>query len=171
MQAMAVNFNYVAPGVDAGQILRDLQRLIDRTSGLFDKMFAVALDSTLRNNRLDEITAVADAGAGAALLRIYDGTRPATGGTATTLLAELTMSDPSFTAASGGTLTASSITADSSANATGTATWGRLVDSDANFVLDFDVGTSGSDLNLNTTSITSGVQVSVSSMVFTEGNA
>jgi len=131
----------------------------------------VALATTLRNSRADEITTALDAGSGAALLRIYSGTRPATGGTVTTLLAELTFSDPVASAASGGVLTASAITADTSANATGTATWGRLVDSDATFVGDYDVGTSGSDLNLNTTAIVAGATVSVTSFVMTEGNA
>ena len=132
---------------------------------------ATSFATTLRNARADQITVALDAGSGAALFRIYDGTRPATGGTATTLLSELTYSDPSAPSAVAGVLTANAITADPSANATGTATWGRLVDSDANFVADFDVGTSGSDLNLNTVSIVAGAQVSVTSSVFTEGNA
>lgn len=132
---------------------------------------ALAYATTLRNARLDQIKTALDAGAGAALLRIYDGARPATGGTATTLLAELTCSDPSAPAASGGVLTFSSITSDSSANATGTATWFRLVDSTGAFVMDGNVGTSGSDLNLNSVSISVGVQVSVTSFVITEGNA
>lgn len=133
---------------------------------------AVGYNATLRNNRLDQITARIDGGAGAGLLRIYDGTRPATGGAATTLLAELTLSDPSAGAASGGVLTFNSITSDSSANATGTATWARIVQSDGStHVLDCSVGTSGSDINLNTTSIVSGATVSVTSAAITEGNA
>ncbi len=131
----------------------------------------IALLAALRNNRLDEIKALIDAGAGAGLFRIYNGTRPATGGAATTLLAELTFSDPSFPAASAGAMTANSITDDSSANATGTASWFRLVDSDGTFVCDGDVGTSGSDLNLNTVSITSGINVAVTSFQLTAGNA
>lgn len=132
---------------------------------------ALGLATTLRNSRLNLIRDAIDAGAGAGLLRIYDGSRPATGGAATTLLAELTMSDPSAPAASGGAATYNAINADASANATGTATWGRLVDSTGAFVADFSVGTSGADLNLNSTSINTGVQVSVTSMVLTEGNA
>ena len=131
----------------------------------------LGLATALRNARLDEIRTLIDAGAGAGLLRVYDGTRPATGGAATTLLAELTFTDPCAPAASGGTLTFSAITADPSANATGTATWCRVVDSTGAFVFDGSVGTSGADYNLNTTSITSGVQVSCTSAVLTEGNA
>lgn len=132
---------------------------------------AIAYLEALRDNMLDELTALIDAGAGAGFLRIYDGTRPATGGAATTLLAELTFTDPSAGAAASGAWTASSITADASANATGTATWFRIVDSNGVFVMDGDVGTSGSDLNLDSVSITSGQNVAVSSFVITGGNA
>lgn len=129
---------------------------------------ALALSTTLRNNRADQITSFTGA---SALLRIYSGTRPATGGTATTLLAELTCNATFAAAASGGVLTLNAITQDSSANATGTATWFRIVKSDGTtFVLDGDVGTSGSDLNLNTTSLVSGGPVAVTSFVLTEGN-
>ena len=130
---------------------------------------ALGFNVTLRNNMLDEITALIDAGTNG-LLRIYDGSRPATGGTATTLLAELTFSATSFPAASSGAMTANAISDDTSANAAGTATWFRIVDSASGHVMDGDVGTSGSDLNLNTTTISVGLNVSVSSMVLTAGN-
>jgi hypothetical protein len=130
---------------------------------------ALALSTTLRNDMLDEITAFAGT---SALLRIYDGSRPATGGSATTLLAELTCNASAFAAAaSSGVLTLNAITSDTSANATGTATWFRIVTSGATFVLDGNVGTSGSDLNLNTTSIVSGATVAVTSFTITAGNA
>jgi len=134
---------------------------------------ALGFTVTARNNRLDELTALIDAAA-AGLFRIYDGTRPANADTAVsgqTLLAELTLSAASFPAASGGSMTANAITDDSSANATGTASWFRITDSAGNAVVDGDVGTSGSDLNLNTTAISAGVAVSVSSLVLTDGNA
>lgn len=128
---------------------------------------ALAYSTTLRNAMLDAITtAVGNAG----LLRIYDGSRPSTGGAATTLLAELTCGTPFAASASSGVLTLGSITQDSSANATGTATWFRIVTSGGTFVIDGNVGTSGSDLNLTTTSITSGQPVSVTSFTITEGN-
>jgi hypothetical protein len=130
---------------------------------------ALGLNATLRNNMLDQITTRAGA---SALLRIYDGSRPATGGTATTLLAELTCNATFAAAASSGVLTLNAITNDSSANATGTASWFRIVQSDGTtHVLDGNVGTSGSDLNLNTTSIVSGGPVAVSSFTITVGNA
>lgn len=132
---------------------------------------ALGIAETTRNAQLDEITTRAG---NAALLRIYDGTRPATGAAITTqtLLAELTCGTPFAGAASGGVLTANAITDDSSANATGTASWFRLVQSDGStHVLDGNVGTSGSDLNLNATSITAGGTVSVTSWTITAGNA
>lgn len=129
---------------------------------------ALAYAVGIRNAMLDEITAVAGA---SALLRIYDGSRPATGGTATTLLAELTCNATFAAGASSGALTLNAITQDSSANATGTATWFRIVASNGTtHVLDGDVGTSGSDLNLTTTSIVATQPVSVTSFTITEGN-
>lgn len=128
---------------------------------------ALAYTTTLRNTMLDAITTAAG---NAALLRIYDGVRPATGGAATTLLAELTCGTPFAAGAAAGVLTLGAITQDASANATGTATWFRIVTSGATFVLDGNVGTSGSDLNLTTTSIVATQPVSVTSFTITEGN-
>jgi hypothetical protein len=149
-------------------IARDLKWLWDKLTG---PLFALAYSTTVRHNRLHQVRDAIDGGAGAGLLRIYDGSRPATCGTATTLLAELTFSDPCAGTASAGVLTMSAITADASANATGTATWFRCVDSTGTCCVDGNVGTSGSDLNLNSTSINSGVQVSVTSFTITAGNA
>jgi hypothetical protein len=129
---------------------------------------ALAYSTTLRNAKLDAITTAVGA---SGFLRIYDGSRPATGGSATTLLAELTLNATFAPAASGGVLTLNAITSDTSANATGTATWFRIVTSGATFVIDGNVGTSGSDLNLNTTSIVTAATVAVSSFTITAGNA
>lgn len=134
-------------------------------------MMALAYSTTIRNERVQRVQVNIDLGAGAGLFRVYDGSRPATCGTATTKLAELTFTDPCAPSASGGVLTMSAITSDASADATGTATWFRNVDSTGTCCVDGNVGTSGSDLNLNSTSINTGVQVSVSSMVITGGNA
>jgi hypothetical protein len=129
---------------------------------------ALAYSTSLRNARQDAITTAIGA---SGLFRIYDGSRPASGGAATTLLAELALSATAAGASSGGVLTFNSITQDASANATGTATWFRIVTSGGTFVIDGSVGTSGSDLNLTTTSIVATQPVSVTSCVITEGNA
>jgi hypothetical protein len=129
---------------------------------------ALAFSTALRNARLDEITAAIGSNG---LLRVYDGSRPASGGTATTLLAELPLSATAAAAASSGVLTFNAITSDSSANATGTATWFRIVTSGGTFVIDGNVATSGSDLNLTTTSIVATQPVSVASATITENNS
>jgi len=134
-------------------------------------IFALSYAVTTRNNRMNQIRDAIDAGAGAGLWRIYDGSRPATCGTATTLLAEMTFSDPCAAAAASGVLTFSAVTPDSAANAAGTATWFRMVDSTGTCAVDGNVGTSGSDLNLNSTAISVGQEVSVTSATITEGNA
>jgi hypothetical protein len=121
------------------------------------------------NSMLDSgIGTQADAG----FLRIYSGTQPTNGGDAIgaqVLLAELTMNADAFPSASAGVLTANAITQDSSANATGTASWFRLVKVDGTTVLlDGSVGTSGCDLNINSVSITAGGTVSCTSMTIGE---
>lgn len=126
------------------------------------------ITATVANTMLDAgIGTLADSG----FLRIYDGTQPTNGGdaiVAQVLLAELTMNSDSFPAASANVLTANAITQDSSANATGTATWFRLVKTDGTTVLmDGSVGTSGADLNLNSVSIVAGGPVSCSAFTIT----
>jgi len=128
---------------------------------------ALGYVAAVRNRQLDGITTEVGA---SGLLRIYSGSRPATGGAETTVLAELTCNATFAPAASGGVLTLNAVTADASANATGTATWFRLLTSGAVAKIDGDVGTSGSDLNLNSTSITAGGTVSVTSFTITAGN-
>ncbi len=132
---------------------------------------ALGFATTLRTARASQIVAAIDAGAGAGKLRLYNGTRPATGGTVTTLLAELTFSDPCGTVTSG-VLTFSAIASDASADTTGTATWFRIVDSTGAFVLDgtITVTGGGGDITMTSTSIQAGVTVDATSLVFTEDN-
>jgi hypothetical protein len=122
----------------------------------------------------DAVCALANSG----LLRIYDGTQAATADTAVgaqVLLAELTLNATAFGAASNGVATAGAITQDASANAAGTATWFRVLDSGGVDVTDnlFDgsVGTSGADLNLNSVAISAGAAVSISSFTYTQSKA
>lgn len=129
---------------------------------------ALAYSTALRNARLDEVTTAIGA---SGLLRIYNGTRPATGGAATTLLAQLALSATAAAAASGGVLTFSAISSDTSADATGTATWARLTTSGGTAVVDMNVGTSGSDLNFDSVSFVAGGTVAVSSLTITDGTS
>ena len=124
------------------------------------------ISSTAVNAQADALSDLLDNG----YLRIYDGTQPANANTAITtqvLLAELRFNATAAPAASSGVLTMNSITQDSSADNTGTATWFRALKSDGSTVVfDGSVGTSGCDLNLGSTSITSGASVAVTSMTF-----
>jgi hypothetical protein len=115
------------------------------------------------------ITTRADAGAGAATLKIYSGSQPATADTAVTgtLLATFTLNDPSFGAASNGVITLAGTPKTVAASASGTAGYFRLEDSTGVDILDGSVGTSGAELNLNTTTITSGVNVTITSGTIT----
>lgn len=125
------------------------------------------ISSTAVNAQADALSDLLDNG----YLRIYDGTQPANANTAVStqvLLAELRFNATASAAASAGTLTMNAITQDSSANATGTATWFRALKSDGSTVVfDGSVGTSSCDINLGSTSITSGSSVGVTSMTFT----
>jgi hypothetical protein len=116
-----------------------------------------------RNAALDAALDVLNGGK----LRIYDGTQPTDADTAISsqvMLAELALSATAFAAASGGSKTANAITADSSADATGTATWFSLLTSGNVRVIDGSVGTATSNLILNSVAISAGANVSVTSL-------
>ena len=119
------------------------------------------------NGEADFIGVALDSG----FIRIYDGSQPATADTALsgqTLLAELTFGADAFPAASAGVLTANAINSDASANATGTASWARLLKTDGtSVVMDGSVGTSAANVVINSTAISSGAVVSCSSLTIT----
>lgn len=129
------------------------------------------------NPKFSDASANARADAHCALLnngylRIYNGTQPATADTAVssqTLLAELRFGATAFGAAVAGVATANAITQDSSANATGTATWYRALKSDGTTAVeDGSVDTASANLVLNSVAISSGAAVQVSSYTHTE---
>lgn len=130
------------------------------------------MTTAVRNALMDAITTAA---AGSGFIRIYDGTQATDANTAVgaqVLLAELTCNATFAPAASSGAITLNAITSDSSANATGTASWFRLVKSNGTTVImDGSVGTGTHDLVINSTAISSGAAVAVTSAVFTAGNA
>jgi len=104
-------------------------------------------------------------------VRIYSGTQPSTADTAlsgNTLLDELRANATSAPAANNGVLTFNAVTSDTSADATGTATFYRTFKSDGTtVVMDGSVGTSGADMNINSTAIQVGAQVDVTSWTHT----
>lgn len=127
--------------------------------------YAVALKNARENLISSQIGASGN-------LLIYTGTQPTNPDTAlsgNTLLVTLPCSATFAPSASGGVLTANSITS-ALAVATGTATWGALVTSGGTRIVDFSIGTSGADLNLATTSIVTNATISVSSFVITSAN-
>ncbi len=106
-------------------------------------------------------------------LIIFDGSQPADADTALAAqvdLADLTFGSTAFAAASSGSKVANSITSDSSANATSTATWATLVASTraTTGTMDMSVGTSGANLNLNSVAISSGAAVACSALTITQ---
>jgi hypothetical protein len=105
-------------------------------------------------------------------IRIYDGTKPAnadTGLAGNTLLAELRFGATAFGAAVAGVATANPITQDSDADATGTASWFRALETDGTTaVFDGSVGTSGCDLNLPTVAIAQHAIVQITSLTYTQ---
>ena len=114
-------------------------------------------------------------------LEIYAGTQPTDANTAlsgqTLLSGGMTFAATAFgtpvaTGVAGSrvvTATANPIVSDTSAAATGTAAWFRAYKSDGvTGVMDGSVGTSGCDLNLNTTAIVQYATVSVTSLTITQ---
>lgn len=131
---------------------------------------SLGLSTALRNARNDAVTTAAGA---SALLRLYNGVRPATGGAATTLLAQLTMNTTFAPPSSNGVLAVNAIASQTSAAASGLATWFRIVKSDATFVMDGNVSTVAAgtgELRLDDSNIAAGGTVAMSSAQFTDGN-
>lgn len=120
----------------------------------------------------DAVVDLIDGGASGGTIDIYDGTQPANANTAVTSqvkLATVTFQATAFgaTSTAGVATAATPLTDDTSAAATGTATWARVSDSNGVVIFDCDVSTSGATINLNSTSITTGGTVSVSSFTIT----
>jgi hypothetical protein len=128
------------------------------------------------NPQLSNLAANAGADAIAALynggfIDFYDGTQPADAQTSVTtqvLLGSLTFSNPSSVAAALGVAVANAITSVLCA-ASGTASWARVRKSDhTTAVVDFSVGTSGCDLNMNTVTFVAGGIISITRFEFTQ---
>jgi hypothetical protein len=124
---------------------------------------AITHEIATRNGICTAVATDIDTGGGGALLKIY------TAGFAT-LLATLTLSDPSFGSPSWGSMTANSITPDTNAAATGAAAKFRIYRSDGTtliFTGDVGIAGSGFDLILSSTAIVSGATVAVVSFTYT----
>lgn len=123
---------------------------------------AINYSTTTKNARLDVVTAQIDAGAGAGKLEI------GTAGMAT-VLATITLGDPSAAAAAAGVLTFSGFPrSDTAADATGTAAAARIRDSNnTDVITGLTVGLSAADIILDSLSITAGQTVTINSASIT----
>lgn len=123
---------------------------------------AVQYANSLKDTRMTAVITAIDAGAGAGTLEIC------TTGYATVLTA-ITLSKPSFTEASQ-TITMAGVPKIGTAGATGVAIAARFKDSSGNIIVNgLTVGTSGTDIILNTASVNSGQSVTINSGTITHG--
>ena len=117
----------------------------------------------LRNAQLDAITTFAG---NAALLRAYNGTQPATGGAATTKMAEWTLGTP-FAPVAAAAVLSPTLPADTTGLADGQVTWLRVVKSDGvTHVMDIPAG----QVTLNTSNVSVGLPCKVLGWTHTGGN-
>src|SRR5574343_2115775 len=102
---------------------------------------------------------------------LYDGSQPATADTAVTdqlKYATLTFAATAVASTTDSVATFDAITKDSSADRSGTPTWFRAWKSDGTTtVFDVTVGLSGCDCNIDALPISSGAEVTCSSMTYT----
>jgi len=132
---------------------------------------AVQLSVAVRNARLDAIETTIST---SAIMRIRSGTVPATCATADagTVLATLNLPSDWMAAASAGAKALSGTWQDASADATGTAAHFRVYDSGGSTChIQGTVGTSATDMIVDSVSFTAGQQFTVSSFTLTDGNA
>ena len=119
-----------------------------------------------QNAAADAVTALIGA---SGFLDIYSGTQPTNPDTALgaqVRLAHLALAADAFANAASGTASANAIADDTAADATGTASWGTFTTSAGTRIIDFSVGTSGANLNLNTVAIVAGATISVTGYDF-----
>lgn len=129
------------------------------------------LSTAVRNARLDAIESTMGV---SAILKIRSGAAPANCAAADTgtVLATLNLPSDWMAAASGGSKAMSGTWQDTSADATGTAAHFRIYRSDGTTCdVQGTVGTSGSDLNVDSTSFTAGQSFTITSFTITDGNA
>lgn len=131
----------------------------------------IQLSTTVRNARLDAIeTAIGVS----AIMRIRTGAVPANcaAADAGTVVATLNLPSDWMAAASSGAKGLAGTWQDTSADATGTAAHFRIYDSGGTVChLQGTVGTSASDLIVDSTSFTAGQQFTVTAFSLTDGNA
>ena len=130
------------------------------------------LSTARRNGAIDSVVDALDAGTGPGKIRLYSGSKPAGPDTAITsqvLLAEFTLNDPAFGNGSNGVATLDiDPVITTSGLAAGTAAWFRALDSDNVANVDGTAGTSATDLILNTTTVSVGLTLTLTSGTLTQ---
>ena len=127
------------------------------------------ISDAVRNSLANAFATAVDAGTGDSVIQLRTGTAPASIGDAATgtLLATVTLPATTFGAASAGTITANTITAVTGA-ATGDIGHFRVLDGDGTVIEDSSsVGTSGTELVVNTTTVTTGEAVEITGWTVT----
>ena len=124
----------------------------------------ITLNTTLRNNRADQITSFAGA---SAKIRIY------TAAYAQALCDVVCNASALAAAASGGVLTLNAMAGPGTATAAGTAAIARIYKSDGTTMVmeGLTVGTSATNIIITNTTIAINDTVTISSATITEGNA
>ena len=132
---------------------------------------AVQLSTSVRNARLD---AIETATGTSAVLKIRTGAQPGSCATADsgTVVATLNLPTDWMGAAANGTKAMAGSWADATADNSGTAAHWRLYASDGTTChAQGSVSTSGADLNVDSVNFSSGQSFTITSWVFTDGNA
>ena len=108
-----------------------------------------------------------DTGTGTAVLEIYSGSAPVSigGSPAGTLLVSFDLADPAFGASSSGTATLLGVPISGTGVGDATAGYARVVNQNGDAIFDTeDVGTSGNEVTMSTTTVSTGLDVSLTAM-------
>lgn len=117
------------------------------------------ISSGAANDACDATTGRVDAGAAAGKLKIREGS---------TLLVEIPLSDPAYSAAVAGVATANGFPKSGTAVAAGTADNYQITDSDDNVEISGTAAQGSGDLNMDNATIANGQQVDVNSLTHTQ---
>lgn len=113
-----------------------------------------------------------DAGSGPGVVQVRTGAQPATPDTAATgtLLATFTLADPAYGSAASGVAALAGAPRSTTGVAAGTAGWFRALDSTGAAVFDGTVGATGSgaQLEMNTTTVSVGLDLSMTALAYTQ---
>lgn len=128
------------------------------------------ISTTARDAACNGIVDLIEVGAGTSKLQFWSGTRPGTFGAAPggTLLAEISLAATAFGASATGVATAAGLPLATTGLAAGVIAFATVLDQNGDEVMDTDsVGTSATEIVVNTTSVSVGVDVTVTAWTVT----